>query len=1041
MILALLFSLILSSLLSTTDNYGSDNEANFMSKPSISPDGTIIYFAYEGDIWAIPYTGGLAKRVTAIDGIATAPRVSPDGKWLAFAASIEGNSNLYVLPLDGGPIRQLTFNDARDEPTSWSWDSKFIYFNSTRYNSVSTYRVSLQGGTPTGLFNHYFTIAHDAVEHPQTNELLFTNTWESFRFPSRKRYKGAFNPNITSWNLTDKTWKLWTDYPGKDMFPTVSAQGSVYFVSDRSNEEYNLFSIQNGEVSQLTAFNSSIYYPQVSASGNRIVFTKDYQLWTFDVASKQSARVPVHVNNFNASPLQQEFNVKGQITHFDVSPDGKKLAFVSRGLLFVSDNKGQFIRQLMTPTNERVVSVKWINDQRVIYTRTQQGWENIFEQQADGKGVEIRLTNTRGDDRNLSFNHDRSMLAYLSGRNEVKVLTLKTRTVKKVAQDELWGFYNTNPVFSPDGSHLVFAAIRDFERELLIVNISTKQIKHITRTAVSEDHPLWSEDGKYLYFHSNRTTPTYPSGGSDARIWRIPLHNEAPPLKSDAFDRLFSTSDTLKAKPHAVPTTLDWSTLNDRWESIGPRSGNQSLRAVHQTKNSTTVLYVSDHESGTEQLWKTVLEDFNEPKTEKIKGASTSEFIVRSNNQHYTLINGDIHQLRLSTNDTEKIEISHAFQKNLRDEFVQMFYETWANMDENFYSGDFHGVDWHAMLKKYESYLPMITTRDQLRQITNDLLGELNASHLGFNSNGEEEKVFYTTRTLETGLIFSNDNPFTVEDLLPESPADRTALPIQAGDVLVQVNQTDIDPKMNRNAYFQATRISEEISLGFNRNGTTFTVKIKPYTGSEFRNALYERWIRRNQDMVDELSKKGIAYIHMKNMGTSELERFRIEMANEAQYRNALILDLRNNTGGNVHDAVLQLLSQRAYLTWSYRDGAKTTQPNFTPSDRPIVLLVNEQSLSDAEMTTEGFKQLKLGTVIGTETYRWIIFTTSLDLVDGSNHRMPAWGCYGLDGRNLEREGVKPDIFLANTLQDHETGQDPQLKRAIEYLLEQLKAK
>jgi len=1034
MIRALLLSFIV-----TTSLYASDSEAFFISKPSISPDGTVIYFAHEGDIWSIPYTGGIAKRLTAMEGLATSPRVSPDGKWLAFASSVEGNSNIYVLPLSGGPIRQLTYNDARDEPTSWSWDSKFVYFNSNRYNSVSSYRVSVDGGTPVALFNHYFTIAHDAVVHPQTNELIFTDTWESYRFPTRKRYKGAFNPNLKSWNPSKNTWKLWTDYSGKDMFPTISDNGTVYFVSDRSNDEYNLYSIVDGRVTQLTDFNSSIYYPHVSAQGNRIVFTKDYQLWTYDVNTKVSSKIPVYTNQFNSTPIQQEFNIKGQISHFDVSPDGKKLSFVARGLLFVSDSKGQFIRQLVTPSNERVVSVKWINDHHVVYSRTHRGWENLFQQQADGKGVERILTTTRGDDRNLALNKDKTKLAFLSGRNEVKIIELKSRTIKTVAKDELWGFYNTDPSFSPDDNYLVYAAIRNFEREIRLVNLTNNEIHYVTRTAVSEDHPLWSDDGKYLYFHSNRTTPTYPSGGSEARIWRIPLQKYSPVFKSDAFDQLFQPLDSTRVKKPTRAVSIDWSDMNERWEMIGPNSGSQSLRAVIQSKNSTTVLYASDHESGTETLWKTVLEDFKAPKTEKIKGATTSSFIVTSNNQYYTLINGDIHLLRLSSNDTEKIEISHLFQKNLKDEFVQMFYETWANMDENFYSGDFHGVDWNTMLNKYERYLPMITTRDQLRQITNDLLGELNASHLGFNSSGEEERVIYTTRTLETGILFNNEQPFKVERILKGSPADRASTPIRPGDILVQVNQHNIDPAINRNLYFQATSISDEITLGFKRNNETFSVKIKPYSGAEFRNTLYERWIRTNQNLVDSLSQEHIAYIHMKNMGTAELERFRIEMANEAQYRKALILDLRNNTGGNVHDAVLQLLRQRSYLTWSYRDGAKTIQPNFNPSDRPIVLLVNEQSLSDAEMTTEGFKQLKLGTVIGTETYRWIIFTTSLDLVDGSNHRMPAWGCYGLDGRNLEKEGVKPDIFLANTIQDQETGQDPQLKKAIEHLLEQLK--
>jgi tricorn protease len=190
---------------------------------------------------------------------------------------------------------------------------------------------------------------------------------------------------------------------------------------------------------------------------------------------------------------------------------------------------------------------------------------------------------------------------------------------------------------------------------------------------------------------------------------------------------------------------------------------------------------------------------------------------------------------------------------------------------------------------------------------------------------------------------------------------------------------------------------------------------------------------------VDEKSNKRIAYIHMKNMGSSELNRFKKEIANEWHYRDALILDLRYNRGGNVHDEILQTLSQKSYLQWKYRGGKLTPQPNFAPSDKPIVLLINEQSLSDAEMTAEGFQTLKLGKIIGNETYRWIIFTTNIPLLDGTTFRLPSWGCYTLEGENIEKTGVKPDILIINTFKDRLENSDPQLDRAIEEILKELK--
>jgi C-terminal processing protease CtpA/Prc len=242
---------------------------------------------------------------------------------------------------------------------------------------------------------------------------------------------------------------------------------------------------------------------------------------------------------------------------------------------------------------------------------------------------------------------------------------------------------------------------------------------------------------------------------------------------------------------------------------------------------------------------------------------------------------------------------------------------------------------------------------------------------------------------------------------------------------------------MDRNYYFTRPSIDREIKLGFNRDGKTFDVKIHPQ--STLAQNLYDEWIDNNQKRVDEKSKDRIAYAHMKNMGQGELENFLIDMSKELNNRDALILDLRYNTGGNVHDEVLKFLSQRSYLQWKYREGALTRQGNFTPSDKPIVLLTNEQSLSDAEMTSQGFKALKLGKIIGNETYHWIIFTSGAGLVDGSFVRLPGWGCYSLDGKDLEATGVKPDILVINSFEDKLNGRDPQLDRAIEELMKQLK--
>lgn len=385
----------------------------------------------------------------------------------------------------------------------------------------------------------------------------------------------------------------------------------------------------------------------------------------------------------------------------------------------------------------------------------------------------------------------------------------------------------------------------------------------------------------------------------------------------------------------------------------------------------------------------------------------------------------------------DPVSISITFRKNLAAEFAQIFEEAWAQVEENYYDEKFHGIDWQAMKKKYEAFIPRLNNRADLRILLSDMLGELNSSHQGFSSFGDEENITLSNRTMETGIVFENTDPYKVKYVAKRSNADKKSIDVQPGDMLTKVNDETVDQAMDRNFYFSRPSIDREIKLTFTRNGQSIDVKVHPQT--TLGNNLYDEWIDNNQKRVDDKSKNRIAYHHMKNMSGGELEKFLIDMTQDFYKKDAMILDLRYNTGGNVHDEVLKFLSQRSYLQWKYREGKMAPQGNFAPADKPIILLTNEQSLSDAEMTSQGFKALKLGKIVGAETYHWIIFTSGAGLVDGSFIRLPSWGCYSLDGKDIEATGVTPDIKVPMNFEDRINKRDPQLDRAIEEILKQLK--
>jgi tricorn protease len=776
----------------------------------------------------------------------------------------------------------------------------------------------------------------------------------------------------------------------------------------------------------------------VSANGNRIVFEKDYQLWVYNVSSGTSSKVNGQVVRHSALERDQDFRVQSNISNFDVAGDKKKLAFVSRGELFISDIDGKFVQQIETASDGRVMEVKWLADNKtILFSQTWNGYQNWFTIAADGSTPETRRTSDMQNNRGIALNSDRSKAVYLSGRGDVRIMDLSAFSSETVAEEEIWDISYSSPSFSPDDRYVVFTAIRNFEQNIYVYDTQENRQITITDTGVSEANPVWSPDGKYIYFQTNRTMPSYPYGMRDAGIWRIALDRVDPEFRSDQVRALFEENDEEESD---VKVTIREEGLRDRWESVGASFGSQSSPFVVQRNGKTIVLYRSNHDQGRNSWWKTVYEPFKSPVTEMINGTRMGgNTLVEVNGSLYALMSGDIYTMNPDAGSVSKIDISHTFRRNLRAEFDQMFDEMWANLEVNFYSDDFHGVEWAEIREQYRAYLPYVRSRDNLRVMMNDMLGELNTSHIGFSSGGDEESTYYGSTTLSGGILFSKDNPWTVDRLVANSTAHRSGADIRSGDRLTAVNGVQVDTDQNREMYFSRPSMDQEMVLTFSRGRDQFDVKLRPESYFATRNNLYDEWMYDRKRRVDESSGNRIAYVHMKNMGGGELQHFLQEMVAFGNSKDGLILDLRYNTGGNVHDAVLQFLSQRLYLNWSYRGGALSTQPNFTPSSNPIVLLINEPSLSDAEMLAGGFRELGLGTIIGTETYRWIIFTSGKGLVDGSSYRLPSWGVYSLTGENLEKTGVSPDIVVEKTFKDRLDGRDPQLERAVQHILQQLK--
>lgn len=1008
----------------------------FPYRPALTPDGSEIYFSYDGDIFKVAAKGGEAIRVIAMEGTESNPEISPDGKYLAFSSDIQGNNDVYVVPTKGGEIVRLTYHDGADYPVSWSPDSKYIYFETSRDNaSRTTYKVAVTGGTPIRLFNNYFNTIVNVVESPKSGELFFNESTESINFPTRKRYVGDHNPNIKSWNPANKSYKEYTTYEGKDTWPMVDKNGNLYYVSDELNKESNIVKYISGDKPQwLTKFDKSIQYPAISYNGNAIVFIKEYQLHLLYLNTNKVTTPQITFTENNVEVRRHIANAGFET--FSPSPDGKKFAFSIRGLLYISDAKATYFKRLETPENERIKEIIWSNDNNTLYyTRTNKGWADLYKIKADGSSAEQLVASAPTEFHALTGSHDHKKAAFISGSKDLKMITFANDMIEDVAQAEFWAFYSPTMSFSYDDNFLTFEAKNLFENDIFVYDLKEKKLINITNSASTESTPYFAPDGKALYFIANPTSTTFPRGSAGATLYKLPLQWYDKPYKSAAYDKLFADEKSA-AKADSTKNTIkiDTKDVFRRIEKVIP-GGRQHAPFTYKLKDKAWLFFNSNHEG---RIGLYSLEISNpDAKVKVIKDLGLGDFAATDKDLYFTS-RGAIYKIDPNSLMTTKIDIKPAIEKNLRNEFEQMFYEVWAALAQNFYDVRYHGVNWEAIRDYYAQMIPYVRTRANLRTLVTDMLGELNSSHLGFSTGGVDERTTTSAATMETGLIFSNKEPYKVEGIIPFSPAYSVDIDVRKGDKLVAVDGVRTSEAQNRVTYFTKTKAQDEILLTFDRGGKEFSVKMHTIPTRTLKNLLYTQWEEDCRAAVEKKSKGRIAYHHMRAMGDEDLTAFLTAMHTDAVHKDALILDLRYNNGGNVHKEVIDFLRGEQHFTWSHRDFEKNSHPNVAPAGKPIICLVNEHSLSDAEVTSNGIKSLGIAKIVGTETYRWIIFTTSARLVDGSSTRIPAWGCYNNSGEDMESVGVKPDIYIKTTFKDRMEGTDPQLYRAIEEILKGL---
>jgi tricorn protease len=1054
---------------------GAVSDARLLRFPNIN--GDLVVFVYAGDIWSVPAAGGDARRLTSHPGLELFPKISPDGRWIAFSGEYSGSRQVYVMPAAGGTPRQLTYyNDVGIMPPrggydyvvmDWTPDSRQVLVRCNRTpwgeRMGRFFLVALDGGLETPLA---IPESGGGTFSPDAGKIVYTPIEREFR--TWKRYQGGRAQDIWIYDLAQNTSRRLTDFPGTDQHPSWWGN-KVYFVSDRDlTLNVYSFDLTSDKVEQVTHHKDyDVLWP--SGRNGRLVYENGGRLYTLDLASGREQPLVVNLNFDNPNVLPYFKHVGEFISSYDISPSGKRAVFDARGDIFTVPEKEGLTYNLTASQGVREIFPTWSPDGRSIAYYSDAGGEyEIYLMEGNGGGSPRPLTaNSRVWRFPPKWSPDGRMLLFADRDQKLQLLDVASRAVTVIDKARGHDFFDYN--WSPDSRWLVYSKDGDSGQDAVwVYSLEQKRSFQLTDAAYNDFSPVFSRDGKYIYFLSNRDFNLAFSDfefnylyNKSTRIYALALTRDTPPLFGDKNDIEEGKSDKespagkdekkaagkvagkgAAAKDAPPRVRIDVEGGNARITAFPLKSGDYgALRAI-----AGGILYFKDKE-----LRQFKLEDKKDSLViggvdSVVLSADGLKVLYQAKSQFGIVGLGadqkagdgalDLSQL------TMKIE-------PLR-EWAQIFNDGWRIFRDWFYQKQLHGVDWPGMKEKYGRLVPFLGHRADLDFIFGELVGEVNAGHTYVNWGD-----FPRVPRLDTGLlgaelkadakagrylvakIFAGEN----WNENTRSPLTEQGVGVQVGDYLIALNGREVTLKDNPYLFLENT-VGRKVSIKVNARPESAGAReywIKPVP-SELDLRYLDR-VRSRREMVDRLSGGRIGYIHVPDTSTQgNTELFKGMYA----YKNkeALIIDDRYNGGGFIPVVMAELLARKTLNFWARRGLQMNPDPGVA-HDGPKVMLINGYSSSGGDAFPYYFKKKKLGLLIGTRTWGGLIgLSGNPDFADGGSLSVPTFGFVDDEGRwAVEGEGVAPDIEVIDRPELVAAGKDPCVEKAVAVLLDQLAQK
>jgi len=1052
-----------------------------LAEPSLSPDAAEIAFVSGGDVWTVPAGGGEARLLVSHPATESRPMYSPDGRRIAFVSTRSGGGDVYVLTFASGELKRITFDDANDQLDGWSRDGRWLYFSSTSRDISGmndVFRVSVDGGTPMPVAADRYVNEFFSAPSPDGATLAIS---------ARGIASGQWWRRGRSHIDQSEIWLVrgpagaprYTrlgDGAGKELWPMWSADGAtLYTVSDRTGAP-NFWArpLAGGAGRQLTSFRDGrVLWPAISADGRRIVFERDFRIWSLDTATGAARELAITLRGAPAGPGVERQVMSGSFEEMALSPDGKKVAFIARGEVFAAGSRegGDAARVTTTPAAESQVA--WAPDsRRIAYASLRDGTPNLFLYDF-GTRTETRLT--RGGEGSYlpRFSPDGRQLAYLRAGRELRVMELDGGRDRVLAT----GLMQTPPIisdrrftWSPDGRWIAYAVAG--ERQFLNV--------HVVPTAGGESRPVsflansngntvsWSPDGTFLLFETGQRT-------EPSQLARVDLLPRTPRFREDQFRDLFqqetprtpgtparpdsvraprgdappadSTARDTTGRRRADPKNvrIDFADIRRRLSTL-PVGVDVDYQAI--SPDGKWVAMIAGGSAGRRNLYLYSLDELarDEPVARQLTSTSGNKgdaYWTPDSKELFYLDGGRIHSVAVEGGNPRPLAVNAELEVDFSKEKTAVFEQAWGYLRDHFYDERFHGVDWNGTHAHYAPQVEGARTPDELRRVLSLMVGELDASHLGVSAPPGS----FTPSTGRLGLRwdpaeYERSGRLRVAEVVPLGPA-AVAGGIAPGDYVLAVDGTPVGPHTNIDELL-SFRIGRRVALRVSSTpgGAGREVAVRPVNAGTEKGLLYRDWVERNRAYVERVSGGRLGYVHMFDMSEASLQQLYVDLDAQNQARQGVVVDVRNNNGGFVNVYATDVFARRPYLVMTQRGNPAAparAQLGQRALERPTVLVVNRHSLSDAEDFTEGYRSQSLGKVVGEPTAGWIIFTWNVPLVDGSVVRLPRSRITTLGGETMERSPRPVDVAADRPVGEGYEGKDSQLDAAVRQLLSQLR--